>query len=154
MDKQTITLLIQIVVILAAYLIGRYILPNIPKETIQDVTAKVDLIINYADKFVAWAKWFKKDSTGSEKMAAVVEQLMAIANKYNLDISEDEIKAIAQKAYDQMQAGIKEAENQTIIAEATKESAANTIVIPAVQQPKVDDGVIPVSSENAVKVDL
>jgi hypothetical protein len=77
-----------------------------------------------------------KDYTGAERMAAVVEQLMNIANRYNLDISEEEIKAIAQKAYDQMQAGIKEAENQKIIAEAAKENAANTtnIVIPKVEQ--------------------
>ena len=136
MNSQTLILLIQLILIVGAYLVGRYIVPNVPQETIQDATAKVNLIISYADKFVSWAKWFMKDYTGAERMAAVVEQLMNIANRYNLDISEEEIKAIAQKAYDQMQAGIKEAENQKIIAEAAKENAANTtsIVIPKVEQ--------------------
>ena len=41
-------------------------------------------------------------SSGSDKMFAVVAQLQKIAKKYDIDMSEDEIKAIAQKAYDNM----------------------------------------------------
>ena len=132
MDKQTIVMIIQVVVVIAAYLIGRYILPNIPSETIEGITAQFNLMVEYADKFVSWAKWFKKDSTGTEKMNAVVEQLANIADRHNIDLSEDEIRAIAQKAYDKMMEGIQASESQKTIAEAAKEQAANVtnIVIP------------------------
>ena len=143
MDKQTITLLIQIVVLIGSYLIGRYLIPNMPKETIQDITAKFDLIVNYADKFVEWAKYFKKNATGAEKMSAVVEQLKVIADRYNIDISEEEIKAITQKAYEQMMKGQQEAENNKVIAEAAKENAANTANIIIPQAP-----VVPTEGDN------
>lgn len=132
MDKQTIVMIIQVVVVIAAYLIGRYVLPNIPSETIEGITAQFNLMVEYADKFVSWAKWFKKDSTGTEKMNAVVEQLAGIADKYKINLSEEEIRAIAQKAYDKMMEGIQASESQKTIAEAAKEQAANVtnIVIP------------------------
>lgn len=101
MDAQFLILMIQILVLIGSYLVGKYILHN-PSENIQDITAKINIIIQYADKFVSWAKYFMKNSSGSEKMNEVVKQLKAIADKYNLDISENEIKAIAQKAYDKM----------------------------------------------------
>lgn len=100
MDKQLIILIIQIIIIVGAYLVGKYI----PIESIQSTTAKIELIINYADKFVSWAKYFMKDSTGSEKMSEVIKQLKNIADKYHLDISEEELTAIAQRAYDTMKA--------------------------------------------------
>ncbi len=148
MDRQTLTLIIQIIVLVVAYILGRFILPNIPQDTIQNVTAQFNLMVEYADKFVSWAKWFKKDSTGAEKMNAVVEQLALIADRYGIDLSEDEIKAIAQKAYDKMMEGIQASESQKVIAEAAKESAANAantanIVIPNVQpKPEIDPGII------------
>ena len=129
MDSQLIILIIQVVILVGAYALGRYIIPNMAPENIQDVAAKIALIVDYADKFVSWAKYFMKDASGVERMAEVVKQLKTIADRYKLDISEDEITAIAQKAYDQMQAGIKEAENQKAIADAAKETA--TIVVAA-----------------------
>ena len=124
MHNDTILLIIQIVVIIGSYLLGRYVLPNISspatKETIQDVIAKTDLIINYADKFVSWAKEFKKKSTGTEKMQAVVEQLTYIAKQNGINMTQEQITAIAQKAYDSMKSGIAAAENDKIRAEASQ----------------------------------
>ena len=37
MDRQTLTLIIQIIVLVVAYILGRFILPNIPQDTIQNV---------------------------------------------------------------------------------------------------------------------
>ena len=39
-------------------------------------------------------------ASGPEKMDAVVEKLKEVAERYDLDISEDEIRAIAQRTYD------------------------------------------------------
>ena len=131
MHNDTILLIIQIVVIIGSYLFGRYVLPNISspaaKETIQDVIAKTDLIINYADKFVSWAKEFKKKSTGAEKMQAVVEQLTYIAEQNGIDMTQEQITAIAQKAYDSMKSGIEAAQNATIIVPAAQIDSATTV---------------------------
>lgn len=91
-------------VTLGAFLIGKYVCPNIPKT----VTDKLGELSEWAAKFVEWAKEFKKDKTGEEKMAAVVEQLKKIADEAGLNVTEDQLKAIAQTAYNAMKAGEKE----------------------------------------------
>lgn len=104
MDNNFIIMIIEMVILVAAFLIGKYVLKDDSAETIATVTAKTNLIIQYAEAFVAWAKQFLSKETGSQKMEAVIGNLQAIAIRYNLDITETEIRAIAQKAYDEMKA--------------------------------------------------
>ena len=129
MDKELIILIVQVVVLIGSFLFGKYIMPNLSKETIQAIAAKIDIVIKYADKFVHWASYFMKDANGSQKMEEVVKQLKQIAKRYGLDIPEAELTAIAQTAYDTMKAGQKAAENEQTKAEAAKLSAINTAVI-------------------------
>lgn len=96
--------LIELVILIGAFLMGKYVFPNASEETIKDVTTKISIIVEYADKFVAWAKQFMSNATGQDKMNMVVSQLITIAKRYNLDITEIEIRAIVQKAYDNMKA--------------------------------------------------
>ncbi len=110
MDKNLIILIVQVALLVLAYVWGKFIAPNMTAENIKDITAKINIIINYADKFVSWANYFMKDATGAQRMAEVVKQLKGIAERYNLDISEQEITAIVQKAYDAMKAGQEAAE--------------------------------------------
>ena len=129
-DTGLLYVIIQIIVLIASYVFGRYIVPTLgASESIQDITAKFNLIVNYADQFVSWAKWFMRDSTGTQKMNKVVEQLMLIVDKYNLDISEEEVIAIAQKAYDNMKAALEEAENAKKIANAAEAKANNIAIV-------------------------
>ena len=72
------------------------------KNSTQDILNKTNLIIQYAGEFVAWAKQFQSSLSGNEKMDLVVQKLIDIANKNDIDITELEIKAIAQQAYDTM----------------------------------------------------
>ena len=50
-QNDLILVVIQCIILIGSYLVGRYLIPNIQtpeaKETIQDVIAKNDLIINY-----------------------------------------------------------------------------------------------------------
>lgn len=71
-------------------------------DSAKDVVMKTSLIIQYAEAFVSWARQFKSNLSGNEKMDVVIEKLTNVADKHNVDISEDEIRAIAQKAYDTM----------------------------------------------------
>lgn len=98
MSHEFLFLIIETIIVIGYLVLTR----NSSPETIADVTTKINIIINYADAFVAWAKQFMSSSSGSDKMFAVVAQLQKIAKKYDIDMSEDEIKAIAQKAYDNM----------------------------------------------------
>lgn len=111
-------------VTLGAFLIGKYVCPNIPKS----VADKLGELSEWAAKFVEWAKEFKKDKTGEEKMAAVVEQLKKIADEAGLNVTEDQLKAIAQTAYNAMKAGEKES-NTTEPLEALTATPAATVVI-------------------------
>lgn len=97
--------------------------PNIPKT----VTDKLGELSEWAAKFVEWAKEFKKDKTGEEKMAAVVEQLKKIADEAGLNVTEDQLKAIAQTAYNAMKAGEKESTAEPL--EALTATPAATVVI-------------------------
>lgn len=111
-------------VTLGAFLLGKYVFPNIPKT----VTDKLGELSEWAAKFVEWAKEFKKDKTGEEKMAAVVEQLKKIADEAGLNVTEDQLKAIAQTAYNAMKAGEKES-NAAEPLEALTATPAATVVI-------------------------
>lgn len=118
MDHSLVILIIQVVIAAATYFIGKHILPNVSQDTIDNAIKGVNLIVDYADKFVHYAKQFMKKNNGPEKMDEVVKQLTLIASKYNINISEVEIRAIAQKAYDSMKAGQEAAETEKAKAQA------------------------------------
>lgn len=88
-------------VTLAAFLLGKYVFAKVP----QTVTDKLAALSAWATKFVVWAREFKKSQTGEEKMAAVVEKLKEIAEERGINVTEDQLKAIAQSAYESMKAG-------------------------------------------------
>lgn len=98
-----IMLAVQLGVTVAAFLVGKYVFPNIPKS----VTEKLNSLSEWAAQFVVWAKQFMQTQSGEEKMAAVVEKLKEIADEAGLEVTEDQLKAIAQSAYNAMKAGEK-----------------------------------------------
>ena len=100
-----IVLAVQLGIAVAAFVAGKYIFPNVPKS----VTDKLTMLSQWAAQFVVWAKEFMKKQTGEEKMAAVVEKLKEIADEAGIEVTEDQLRAIAQSAYNAMKAGEKEA---------------------------------------------
>ena len=100
-----IILAVQLGLTVAAFVIGKYVFPNIPKNVID----KLNMLSQWAAQFVVWAKEFMKKETGEEKMAAVVEKLKEIADEAGIEVTEDQLRAIAQSAYNAMKAGEKEA---------------------------------------------
>lgn len=98
MDYDFITLIIEVVILIAAFVVGKYIIPNISSNAMENF----NLIMKYAETFVAFAKQFMHANTGEEKMEKVVSMLREIAVKYGIDITDEELTAIAQKAYNAM----------------------------------------------------
>lgn len=109
-------------VTLAAFLLGKYVFPKVP----QTVTEKLASLSAWAAEFVVWAREFMKSKTGEEKMTAVVDKLKEIADEAGLNVTEDQLKAIAQSAYEAMKAG-----EATAPLEAVTAVPAATVVINA-----------------------
>lgn len=117
-----IILAIQLAVAVGAFTLGKYVFPNIPKN----VSEKLQELSGWAAQFVVWAREFMKTSTGKEKMDKVVEQLKKIADEAGLKVTEEQLRAIAQTAYEAMMAGTKEA------GQTTEASQAEPATVPAI----------------------
>ena len=115
---------IELAIAIVAFLIGRYLLPKI-KDNMQNVSFQFGVLLQYAESFCAYARQFLNCS-GSEKMDDVVSKLKAVCDKYGIEIDEETLRAIGQKAYDSMIAGEKVAE-KVIITEATPVEETKTV---------------------------
>ena len=91
---------------ISGFLLGKYVFPNVPKS----VSDKLRQLAAWADKFVVWAREFRKQDSGTAKMEMVVEQLKAVAKEAGWNVTEDQLRAIAQTAYENMMKGAAEAQ--------------------------------------------
>ena len=121
---------------IGGFLLGKFIFPNVPKS----VADKLRQLAAWADKFVVWAREFRKQDSGHDKMEMVVEQLKAVAKEAGWDVTEDQLRAIAQAAYENMMKGAEEAQQTQEAAQAAsaaryyeigqrKYAEASTVVI-------------------------
>ena len=105
MDREVMKLIIEIVVAIIAFLIGRYVAPKV-KDIMQNPDTQFQVLLSYAESFCAYARQFLNCS-GPEKMDSVVEKLKDICDKYGIEVDTETLRAIGQKAYDAMKAGEK-----------------------------------------------
>ena len=121
---------------IGGFLLGKFVFPNVPKS----VADKLRQLAAWADKFVVWAREFRKQDSGTAKMEMVVEQLKAVAKEAGWNVTEDQLRAIAQAAYENMMAGAAEAQQPQEPAQAAsaaryyeigqrKYAEASTVVI-------------------------
>lgn len=96
--ESIVYLITWIIIVIALVIVNK----TLGADSAKDIVMKTSLIIQYAEAFVSWARQFKSNLSGNEKMDVVIEKLTNVADKHDIDISEDEIRAIAQKAYDTM----------------------------------------------------
>lgn len=114
---------VQLAITIIAFLVGKYVFPKVTP----DVLEKLEDIEAWAAKFVVWAREFLKSETGEEKMQKVVEKLQEVAAEAGLNVTEDQLKAIAQSAYEAMMAGATTIEDGTTLEAITQPAA--TIII-------------------------
>lgn len=107
---QAVALLVSV----GAFLLGKFVFPNVPKS----VADKLRQLAEWADKFVVWAREFRKQDSGPAKMEMVVEQLKAVAKEAGWNVTEDQLRAIAQAAYENMMKGVAEAQQPQETAQA------------------------------------
>lgn len=119
-----IVLAIQLAVAVAAFALGKYVFPNIPKS----VSKKLQELSGWAEQFVIWAREFMKSASGKEKMDKVVEQLKKIADEAGLKVTEEQLRAIAQTAYEAMMAGKKEGNTAEPLKVLTATPTATVVI--------------------------
>lgn len=149
MDNQVIFAIAYCAVTVGAFLAGKYIFPNIPAS----VKDKLADLAGWAAKFVVWAREFMKQDSGEKKMAAVVEQLKQIAAEAGIEVTEDQLRAIAQSAYEAMKKGEAAAQPAQLL-EAITAPAMPTVVInthtAAVATDNVPEGALTDNPDGAV----
>lgn len=138
-----VILAIQLGVAIVAFAIGKYVFPNVPKS----VTEKLNTLSAWAAQFVVWAKQFMQSQSGEEKMAAVVQKLKEIADEAGLEVTEDQLRAIAQSAYNAMKAGEKEADIAIVQPVEAVQAAAPTVNIYTGVQSSTE-GVTAIATDN------
>lgn len=139
-----IILAIQLAVAVGAFALGKYVFPNIPKN----VSEKLQELSGWAAQFVVWAREFMKTSTGKEKMDKVVEQLKKIADEAGLKVTEEQLRAIAQTAYEAMMAGTKEAGQTTEVSQAEPATVPAITIINHGPAAVETNGTVEVATDN------
>lgn len=125
MNNELLKLIIELVIIVAGFLAGRYVLPKY-KTNVQSAVTQFEFILKYAESFCAYARQFL-NSSGEEKMNDVVSKLKEICDQQGITVDENTLKAIAQKAYDSMVAA--ENKSKVIIETPTVENINDVIAI-------------------------
>lgn len=105
MTTETIFLILQVIVIIVFYLVGKYIVPKLS----QDDLKTLQLVQNWVTQFVNEAANFT-NLTGSEKKKYVSEQIVKILNEKGIAMTEEQISALIETAYNTLK---KTTEEQT-----------------------------------------
>ena len=93
--------IIYVIFIVISFVFGRYIYPKLPQDTkakLQGAWEDIKLVKSWADKFIALANE-ESQMSGIEKMDSVVDSLEEICRQYDIDLSGDQLYAIAQECY-------------------------------------------------------
>lgn len=112
MTTEMIFSTINLVLLIAYVVYQKFILNKVSGDSITAVTETVDtmydlyqkfnIITDMAKKFVILAKTTFKDSSGEEKRDWVIEQLGKTCKMVDLVLTDEELKAINESAYDEM----------------------------------------------------
>ena len=149
MNKEVIFSIIYCLVTVGAFCAGKFIFPKIPAS----VKDKLVDLAEWAAKFVVWAREFLKTESGEKKMAGVVEQLKQIAAEAGIEVTEEQLKAIAQTAYEAMKAGEAEAQPGQLLETAAITPGATVVIntgAAAVATDKVPDGALQKNPDGTV----
>lgn len=133
-------LTVELLVAIIAFAFGKWVVPNTPKSVLDNLKTLKD----WAAQFVRYAREFLSDKTGEKKMETVVQMLAEIAKKEKIDVTEEQLKAIIQTAYEEMKAG--EASAGALEAEPLQEAFTPQNISIHIEQPK--NGTVAVATDD------
>lgn len=112
MTIETIFLILEVIVILSAYLVGKYIVPKLSQDelkTLQLVKGWIETFVNEAANFTEY--------TGPEKKQYVSEQIAKFLNEKGITMTEEQISALIETAYNNFKKGQQESTTMKLMQE-------------------------------------
>lgn len=112
MTVEMIFLILQVIVILVAYLVGKYIVPKLSQDdlkTLQLVKGWIETFVNEAANFTEY--------TGPEKKEYVSKQIAKFLVEKGIIMTEEQISALIEAAYNNFKKGQQESETMKIMKE-------------------------------------
>ena len=106
MKNEITILVVQLLVAVAAFLFGKYVVPKTNNLKNSTAFGNVYKLEQWASKFVRWAREFMSGTSGTAKMNKVTEMLKEVATEAGIEVSDENLQAIVQTAYEEMIAGI------------------------------------------------
>lgn len=103
-DVNLVILIMQMLVVLGSYLIGKYVIPNLSSNDLTMLT----YVTKWVEQFVKEAGTFT-DMTGAERKQYVAEQVSALLKKNKIELSAEQISALIESAYMTCKKAIEEA---------------------------------------------
>ena len=92
-----------LIVSILTFVFGRYVFPKLKSVTIDSDNEFIKAISTWAYDYVVDAKnTFPNDTPGYDKKAWVSERLSDLLDGWGVDLSEEQISALIEAAYDQM----------------------------------------------------
>lgn len=106
MKNEITILVVQLLVAVAAFLFGKYVVPKTNNLKNSTAFGNVYKLEQWASKFVRWAREFMSGTSGTAKMNKVTEMLKEVATEAGIEVSDENLQAIVQTAYEEMIAGM------------------------------------------------
>ena len=100
--EQGIVYIVMGLVCVVAFMVGKYVMPN-AQETVNK--ALYPLLMQWGLSACKYIKQYFNDISGEEKNRRAAELIMEVAKQAGVTITEEQARAIAQAAYEQMKAG-------------------------------------------------
>ena len=97
--------IIELICVIAGFVIGKFFLTT---QTGQKTVEVIETVGLWATQFIHYCNQYI-NKTGPEKMDYVIAELVKICEKEKIQISEEQIRAIAQKTYDSVKNGLADA---------------------------------------------
>ena len=104
-DNNFIFLIINIIVLIVSYLVGRFLVPKVINQQLDTL----NYVSQWAYKFVVAAENLFKNHSGSEKKEYVVAQIQILLKTIGIKMSDEQISALIEDAYEQMKNGEEDA---------------------------------------------
>ena len=86
---------IMLAISILSFVMGKFVFPKIPNDN-------MEIIEKWAIKIVHFCRQFLAGEEGEKKMEKAISLLDQIQHKYDMNLTEEELKAIIQYAYDKM----------------------------------------------------
>jgi LL-H family phage holin len=122
--NQIITTAIELVILIASFVIGKYIVPKLSNKDLTNLT----VIADWAKKFVTAATAvLGDDATGEQKLEYVSKQLAQIAKDKGISITDDQIRAIIEDAYATYKEAMKSTDTDTKSTDSKDTKSDSTV---------------------------